>query len=201
MLQPSYSPTAWLYRIAGFIGVSVAMYFVPVLDWQALALLQAQLAAHAPVESPMFVAGTRVELPHVILVMPGADSSFTGAIVYALSLLLLVLNPSRLLVLAMTFAGLFTAFLVEYLKITVLVERYLADPQATESWSLQPGAIGLLILSWLPIAFLHAPTNKRRLLTTAVGAVPSSKPLGGRSPGRLASARRSVLGWFTRGRS
>jgi hypothetical protein len=43
--------------------------------------------------------------------------------------------------------------------------------------------------------------NKRLQLTAAVGGVRRGWPSGGRSPGRRASALRSVLGWFTRGRS
>jgi hypothetical protein len=42
---------------------------------------------------------------------------------------------------------------------------------------------------------------KRLQLTAAVGGVPSGQPTGGRSGVRLASARRSVVWWFARGRS
>ena len=42
---------------------------------------------------------------------------------------------------------------------------------------------------------------KRLQLTAAVGGVRSGQPSGGRSGGGRASALRSVLGWFTRGRS
>ena len=38
-------------------------------------------------------------------------------------------------------------------------------------------------------------------LTAAVGGVPSDQPSGGRSGARLASARRSVVRWYARGRS
>ena len=43
--------------------------------------------------------------------------------------------------------------------------------------------------------------NKRLQLTAAGGGVRGGRPSGGRSGVRLASARRSVVRWGTRGRS